>query len=179
MFKSGTISRSLSEGFRKKENNDRRPEKKAQTFRSYFARSPRKKEEVPSSKRISLDFGIFCSFMFQLLSTENVESLTELFNTLVLNTEDTDYTVLWDYIYQARELAYLQRNVQLEQAIQNFEKTIKPENNNKRENLLSQLIEDDVLQEGSARRWNLSRSKSDRSEFLELHRLRTSALYWG
>lgn len=117
--------------------------------------------------------------MFQLLCTENVEQLIELFNSLELNEEEIDYTVLWDYIYQAREIAYLRRNVELERALQNFEKTIKAENNNRRENILSQLIADDLDEEGSTRLWKLRRSKSDKSEFIELHRARMNGLYWS
>lgn len=168
--------RSLSEGISLPSPS--RFEKKPHTFRSYFKRSSSKKEVALSDKRISLDFSMFCSFMFQLLSNEDVDSLIELLNTLVLNEEDTEYVVLWDYLYQVREIAYIQRNARLERALQNFEKTIKVENNNGRERVLNQLIEDDIIEEGSSRRWNLSRSKSDKSEFLELHRSRINTLYW-
>lgn len=132
------------------------------SLRQYF--SPR--EEIPAviaTKRISMDFTLFCEFIFQLLCRQDIQGLTQALDMIYLQHKDIDYNVLWDYIYDVRELAYLQRNTVLEKALQEFEKTLKAERNRKRDNSLWSIIREDELPE--------------KEEFVRLHKERMHKLY--
>lgn len=127
--------------------------------------SPRKEKTRSSTKRISIDFEMFSGFVVQFLQREDDEGLAELLNNLCLDEETIENALLEDYIFEIRKLAYLQYNIDLEKALQDFEKNITLKPNRKKDNELWSLIRDSDQ--------HLKQS----SEFVALHRERMFRLY--
>jgi hypothetical protein len=85
---------------------------------------PKEEEGVDDKiapKSITLESDHFFSIMFELLITENVDSLIHTLDFVILDIEEDKLVDLWECLHQIRKLAYAKFSPELEEAVTRFE----------------------------------------------------------
>jgi hypothetical protein len=89
--------------------------------RKLLSRSKEDEEEKIAPKSITLESDHFFSIMFELLITENVDSLIHTLDFVILDIEEEKLVDLWECLHQIRKLAYAKFSPELEEAVTRFE----------------------------------------------------------